>query len=199
MPREGAQPALTAGVFLPSLSPRRSRQPLSPLGSELTPSSEKALFLRQAEMLPAHQNLLSSAFERQPMLCRSLRKTPSRCGPERPQAPSRHGRPRAPSTAQRSLPRRLPPNFYFPSQARPGSVPAGPEGSAAPLTISERPSRQAFWKRACLSSCGRSLKPVYLICGEQGAQSGGANPGDKGAAECTDCAAPRRRLGSRRS
>lgn len=83
-----------------------------------------------------------------------------------------------------------------PSAARPGA--GGPAGSAAPLTISERPSRQAFWKRACLSSCGRSLKPVYLICGEQGAQSGGANPGDKGAAECTDCASPRRRLGSRR-
>lgn len=32
------------------------------------------------------------------------------------------------------------------------------------LTISERPSRHAFWKRACLSSCGRSRKPVYLIC-----------------------------------
>ncbi len=32
------------------------------------------------------------------------------------------------------------------------------------LTISERPSRHAFWKRASLSSCGRSRKPVYLIC-----------------------------------
>lgn len=32
------------------------------------------------------------------------------------------------------------------------------------LTISERPSRHAFPKRACLSSCGRSRKPVYLIC-----------------------------------
>lgn len=32
------------------------------------------------------------------------------------------------------------------------------------LTISERPSRQAFWKRAWRSSWGRSLKPVYLIC-----------------------------------
>ena len=30
-------------------------------------------------------------------------------------------------------------------------------------TISERPSLQAFWKRACLSSWGLSLKPVYLI------------------------------------
>lgn len=31
------------------------------------------------------------------------------------------------------------------------------------LTTSDRPSLQAFWKRACLSSWGRSLKPVYLI------------------------------------
>lgn len=35
------------------------------------------------------------------------------------------------------------------------------------LTISERPSRQAFWKRAWRSSWGRSLKPVYLICKRQ--------------------------------
>lgn len=55
-------------------------------------------------------------------------------------------------------------------QTQPGDPPKRPP---APLTISERPSRQAFWKRACLSSWGRSLKPVYLICGAQGAQSGG--------------------------
>lgn len=35
------------------------------------------------------------------------------------------------------------------------------------LTTSERPSLQAFWKRACLSSWGRSLKPVYLIYREK--------------------------------
>lgn len=42
------------------------------------------------------------------------------------------------------------------------------------LTISERPSRQAFWKRAWRSSWGRSLKPVYLICKAETARKSGA-------------------------
>lgn len=44
------------------------------------------------------------------------------------------------------------------------------------LTISERPSRQAFWKRAWRSSWGRSLKPVYLICKAETARNQEPNP-----------------------
>ncbi len=39
------------------------------------------------------------------------------------------------------------------------------------LTTSERPSLQAFWKRACLSSWGRSLNPVYLIYNDKKTQT----------------------------
>lgn len=50
---------------------------------------------------------------------------------------------------------------------RPADSTTRPGAARPALTISERPSRQAFWKRACLSSWGRSLKPVYLICGNR--------------------------------
>jgi hypothetical protein len=71
-----------------------------------------------------------------------------------------------------------PAQFREPRRPRRRPEPAGPRGPRATsdprpprsprpprrLTISERPSRQAFWKRVWRSSWGRSLKPVYLIC-----------------------------------
>lgn len=60
-----------------------------------------------------------------------------------------------------------------------GPRPRAPPRAPAPprrLTISERPSRQAFWKRAWRSSWGRSLKPVYLICKAETARNQKPNP-----------------------
>lgn len=63
------------------------------------------------------------------------------------------------------------------SGARPGPLPeASPRAGARRLTISERPSRQAFWKRVWRSSWGRSLKPVYLICKAETARNQESNP-----------------------
>lgn len=55
-------------------------------------------------------------------------------------------------------------------------MPRAPGPPPRRLTISERPSRQAFWKRAWRSSWGRSLNPVYLICKAETARNQEPNP-----------------------
>lgn len=133
----------------PRSQPRRARlqlrgaqtcRPVSERGKLPTPSLKSVRF-SSGEHHPARAELFSSAFWTT-LLVPERRRTPGSCGQRGPR------RGRDPATA-------------------PLTVRRGPRAARPALTISERPSRQAFWKRACLSSWGRSLKPVYLICGNR--------------------------------
>lgn len=132
--------ALTA-TPRPAAAPRSANPPSGERRGELPTPSLRSVRSSSGEHHPARAGLFSGALWTA-LLAPERRRAPAGCGqrgPRRGQEPAK--RP-ADSTAR-------------PGAARPA------------LTISERPSRQAFWKRACLSSWGRSLKPVYLICGNR--------------------------------